>query len=132
MAGQAKRHLTGIGGGPRFPVEPLRPAGHRGRASARPGQAQPAAVRGRPVRGPLEDLREKAEQWDSAPRVADTLRHCDAALIVTGMASHALTQVSRAYAERRSILWRCIEKATERHVKASLREMFPDLTSRIW
>ena len=64
--------------------------------------------------------------------VADALEHCDAAIIVTGMASHVLMQFARDYAERRGILWRCIEKATDRQVKASLREMFPDLTSRIW
>ena len=86
--------------------------------------------------GPLEVRWKTFEKKPSSGivrrAVADTLRHCDAALIVTGMASHALTQVSRAYAERRGIIWRCIQKATERHVKASLREMFPDLTSRIW
>jgi hypothetical protein len=59
----------------------------------------------------------------------NVLRHADALLIITGMASHMLMQFAKGYAQRQGLLWRCIEKATDNQVKAALQEMFPEVAA---
>ncbi len=60
--------------------------------------------------------------------VVTVLRHADAALIITGMASHALMHYAKEYAERSGLPWRCLTKATDKQLKAALHELFPELT----
>jgi hypothetical protein len=62
-------------------------------------------------------------------RVAGVLRNADAAVIITGMASHMLMQFAKDYARRTGIRWRCVEKATDTQLKAALRDMFPELST---
>src|SRR5262249_38292223 len=57
---------------------------------------------------------------------APALCHPGAALINTGMASHTLVQFAKEYAQRHGILWRCIEKATDRQLRAALLDLFPE------
>ena len=61
--------------------------------------------------------------------VASVLREAGAALIITGMASHALMQCAKDYARRSSIPWKCVEKATDKQMRAALCELFPALTT---
>jgi hypothetical protein len=61
--------------------------------------------------------------------IVNVLRHADAALIITGMASHKLMQFAKDYVQRHGIRWRCIEKATDKQLRAALRELFPELTA---
>jgi hypothetical protein len=61
--------------------------------------------------------------------VAGALRNADAAVIITGMASHMLMQFAKDYARRAGIRWRCVEKATDVQLKAALRVMFPELSA---
>ena len=61
--------------------------------------------------------------------MVSALRCADAALIITGMASHVLMQFAKDYGQRKGILWRCIEKATERQLRAALHDLFPELTA---
>jgi hypothetical protein len=58
--------------------------------------------------------------------VVSVLRHADAAVIVTGMASHALMQFAKDAAKRCGLQWTCIDKATNVQLKAALCELFPD------
>ena len=60
--------------------------------------------------------------------VVSVLRHADAVLIITGMASHALMHFARDCAQRSGIPWKCIDKATDKQLKAALGELFPELT----
>ncbi len=68
-------------------------------------------------------------QGDSVDRglVADALTSADAAIIVTGMASHNIMELARGLAKARGLRWRCVEKATEGQLTAALEEMFPEL-----
>jgi hypothetical protein len=68
-------------------------------------------------------------QGDSVDRglVVDALASADAAIIVTGMASHNIMDLARGHAKGRGLPWRCIEKATQAQIAAALREMFPEL-----
>jgi hypothetical protein len=59
--------------------------------------------------------------------VAAALRAADAALIVVGMASHALMHVARDQAQRRGIPWKCIARATDKQLTDALYELFPEL-----
>ena len=61
--------------------------------------------------------------------VASALREAGAALIITGMASHALMQCAEDYAGRSGIPWKCVEKATDKQLRAALCELFPELTT---
>jgi hypothetical protein len=60
--------------------------------------------------------------------VVSMVRDADALLIITGTASHILAQIAKEYAQRNDTPWRCIEKATDSQLRATVREMFPDLT----
>jgi hypothetical protein len=68
-------------------------------------------------------------QGDSVDRnlVADALTSADAAIIVTGMASHNIMELARGLAKSRGLRWRCVEKATQGQLAAALEEMFPEL-----
>jgi hypothetical protein len=59
--------------------------------------------------------------------VIGLLQNAEAAIIITGMASHMLAQFAKEQAQRSGIRWRCIEKATDNQLKAALKEMFPGL-----
>jgi hypothetical protein len=59
--------------------------------------------------------------------VACALRRADAAVIVVGMASHALMHVAREQAERLGIPWKCIAKATDRQLMDALHGLFPGI-----
>jgi hypothetical protein len=61
--------------------------------------------------------------------VAAALRSAEAAVIITGMASHMLMQFAKDYARRGGIPWRCVEKATDAQLKAALRDMLPELSA---
>jgi hypothetical protein len=61
--------------------------------------------------------------------VASVLRGADAAVIITGMASHVLMQFAKDYAQRSGLRWRCVEKATYVQLRSALREMFPELSA---
>ena len=61
--------------------------------------------------------------------VASVLRDANAALIITGMASHGLMQCAKDYAQRSGIPWKCIEKATDKQLRETLCELFPALTA---
>lgn len=39
-----------------------------------------------------------------------------------------LVQCAKDFAERTGIRWRCIDKATDNQLNASLAELFPELT----
>jgi hypothetical protein len=60
--------------------------------------------------------------------VSGALRSADAAVIVTGLASHSLMYHARNCAQRRGIRWKCIHKATDKQLHAALKELFPKLT----
>ncbi|MCI0681941.1 MAG: DUF2325 domain-containing protein [Gemmataceae bacterium] len=68
-------------------------------------------------------------QGDSADRglIADALNSADAAIIITGMASHNIMELARGLAKSRGLRWRCVEKATAGQLTAALEEMFPEL-----
>jgi hypothetical protein len=68
-------------------------------------------------------------QGDSVDRgqVVDALASADAAIIVTGMASHNIMDLARGHAKACGLRWRCIEKATHGQIATALSEMFPDL-----
>ncbi len=61
--------------------------------------------------------------------VASVLRHAEAVLIITGMASHKLMEFAKDYAKRSGIPWRCIDKATDKQLRAVLHELFPEITA---
>ncbi len=61
--------------------------------------------------------------------VAALLRNADAAVIISGMASHMLVQFDKDYAQRTGIRWRCVEKATDVQLKAALCQLFPELSA---
>jgi hypothetical protein len=61
--------------------------------------------------------------------VVSAVRHADAALIITGMASHALMHFAKDSAQRSGVPWRCIDKATDKQVTAALHQLFPELTA---
>jgi hypothetical protein len=63
--------------------------------------------------------------------VVGLLCRADAAVIISGMASHMLVQFARGQAQRRGVPWRCVEKATDVQLKAALHEMFPE-TAAHW
>jgi hypothetical protein len=58
--------------------------------------------------------------------VTDALTSADAAIIVTGMASHNIMELVRRFAKKRELPWTCIEKATDTQLKAALNELFPE------
>jgi hypothetical protein len=58
--------------------------------------------------------------------VVDALRQADAAILVTGMASHTLMYLVKDYAQRYSLPWKCVAKATDQQLTAALRDLFPE------
>jgi hypothetical protein len=67
-------------------------------------------------------------QGDSVDRglIADALTSADAAIIITGMASHNIMELARGLAKARGLRWRCVEKATAGQLTTALEEMFPE------
>jgi hypothetical protein len=67
-------------------------------------------------------------QGDSsdARLVIDALTYADAAIIVTGMASHNLMELVRRYAKQFALRWTCINKTTDAQLSAALQELFPE------
>jgi hypothetical protein len=60
--------------------------------------------------------------------VAGVLRNAEAAIIITGMASHMLAHYAKDCAKRFGLRWRCVERASDPLLKGALDEMFPELT----
>lgn len=78
--------------------------------------------------GPLEVRWRTFEKKQSGSRqklVAGALRHADAAVLVTGMASHVLMYLVKEWAVCCGVPWRCVTKATDKQLLAALRELFP-------
>jgi hypothetical protein len=57
--------------------------------------------------------------------VAGALHGAAAAIVVTGMASHSLARMVKAFAQQRGIPYRCVEKLTESQIAAALIDLFP-------
>ena len=53
------------------------------------------------------------------------MRHADAAIIITGTASHILVQIAKEFAKRLKIPWTCIAKASDKQVATAIHQLFP-------
>jgi hypothetical protein len=64
--------------------------------------------------------------------VVHALHSADAAIFITGSASHILVQLAKNCAERFGVAWTCIERASTQQLTAALHRLFPELTGMHW
>jgi hypothetical protein len=68
---------------------------------------------------------EKKQGGDAVDKdVIGALRHADAAIIITGTASHTLVQIAKEYVKRVGVPWTCIDKASYTQMTSALQQLF--------